>query len=109
MKTILIINEQHSLLPEQKEILSNRFENWEVLPVPSTGWTAKDMQETALYLSCQEEVNAVFASPIPYLLKLACTMDNVAVHIFHNDNRDKKELPNGKVIFTVAQEGWQLL
>jgi len=31
------------------------------------------------------------------------------VHIFHNDNREKKELPNGKIIHTVAQKGWVLV
>ena len=27
----------------------------------------------------------------------------------HNDRREKKELPNGKVIMAVAQTGWQLV
>jgi hypothetical protein len=29
--------------------------------------------------------------------------------VFHNDRREKKELPNGKVIMTVAKEGWELV
>jgi len=53
----------------------------------------------------------VFASPIPYLIKLLSrqlnfTIDEGLKHaynvlIFHNDKREKKELPNGKVIMTV--------
>jgi len=29
-------------------------------------------------------------------------------YLLHNDRREKKELPNGRVISVVAQTGWQL-
>lgn len=63
----------------------------------------------------------VFVSPIPYMIKRltqlsivadidgACTFMEYGTFIFHNDKREKKELPNGKIIYTVAQEGWQLV
>jgi len=68
---------------------------------------------------------AVFASPIPYLVKrlsfragaqhvdfvegLDLRLNAGQVFIFHNDKREKKELPNVKVIFTVAKTGWKLV
>lgn len=39
-----------------------------------------------------------------------CTVDErYKVLIFHNDNREKKELPGGKVVSVVSQTGWQLI
>jgi|SRR5690606_30371424 len=63
----------------------------------------------------------VFVSPIPYMIKRlsqlamvadmdgTCTFTEYDVFVFHNDHREKKELPNGKIVYTVAQEGWQLV
>ena len=31
------------------------------------------------------------------------------VLVFHNDKRQKRELPNGKIISVVAETGWQLV
>jgi len=31
------------------------------------------------------------------------------IRVLHNDNRQKKELPNGKIIMTVAETSWQLV
>ena len=31
------------------------------------------------------------------------------VLVFHNDRREKKELPDGLIIQVVAREGWQLV
>jgi uncharacterized protein (DUF111 family) len=46
----------------------------------------------------------IFVSPIPALMKLMRHWK-----VFHNDNREKKELPNGKIIMTVAKKGWVLV
>ena len=37
MKTYLIINEQHNLLPEQSRILRDRFGAWIEMRVPASG------------------------------------------------------------------------
>jgi hypothetical protein len=51
----------------------------------------------------------VFVSPIPAMIKrLVATKGADEVLIFCNDKREKKELPNGKVIYVVAQDGWYL-
>jgi len=49
----------------------------------------------------------VFVSPIPYMVKELAKDANVLV--FHNDRREKKQLPNGKIIQVVAETGWQLV
>ena len=65
----------------------------------------------------------IFASPVPYMLMrlsdlaAQCIDPNTGtkayalerVYVFHNDNREKKELPNGKIIQTVASTGWILV
>lgn len=112
-KAIVVINEQHNLMDSQVKLLEERFSSYKRLNVPATGWTYAEMDKVSeeLYDKWIEEkdVVIVFASPIPALLKMCLSIMDDAVLIFHNDNRDKKELPNGKIIFTVAQEGWQLV
>jgi len=124
-KVKVLLNEQHSLLKEQEQILNEKFgDSWEILSVPSKGWSIKEMDEIIRKEFSYWEV-AVFASPIPYLIKrlsFRCGAQHVdfiegldlrlnagQVFIFHNDKREKKELPNGKVIFTVAKTGWKLV
>lgn len=64
----------------------------------------------------------VFLSPIPYMVKELSQRAMRAeigeggemfaeydVFVFHNDNRAKKELDNGKIIYTIAKEGWVLV
>ena len=64
----------------------------------------------------------VFLSPIPYMVKelskramqaemgdSGCVYSQYDVFVFHNDNRAKKELDNGKIVYTVAKEGWVLV
>ena len=50
----------------------------------------------------------MFASPVPALIALA-QRAGVEVKVLHNDKREKKELPNGKIIMTVAQAGWVIV
>ena len=107
-KAIIIINEQHNLLPEQVEILENRFDSFELLKVPAEGWTKAEMDQIML-LSIPQSYVAVFASPIPYMIKEMVKNHDSEVLVFHNDNRDKKELPDGKVIYTVSKTGWELV
>lgn len=94
-KVLVLINEQHSLMPAQEEILKEKFGQWEFVKVPATGWTIDEMKNVAqdLYLALVEAKPAfpgaknnkikavmtsntekhntaiVFVSPIPYLLK----------------------------------------
>ena len=143
MKAFVIMNETHSLLPEQEKILKERFEEYEIISVPATGWTLEEMEDKAeslCYLAAGAEVKVmgnsrkvvyfpaespgnavVFVSPIPYLLKELATKsirgdyEELAtrriydVLVFHNDRREKKELPDGRIIQVVAREGWQLV
>lgn len=67
------------------------------------------------------QLHVVFVSPIPYMMIQLTRKEyyiptleyvdqtGMFIKTFHNDNRDKKELPNGKIIYTVAKEGWQLV
>jgi hypothetical protein len=41
-------------------------------------------------------------------MKLVAATDK-EFFVLHNDRREKKELPNGKVIMTVAKEGWMIV
>lgn len=103
VKALIVLNEQHSLLEEQRGILDGLFD-WTIKPVPASGWTLSEMRGVLEELkSFDGEV--VFASPVPALL---LGMEGRGF-LFHNDNREKKELPNGKVIMAVAQTGWQLV
>jgi len=105
-KAIVIINEQHKLLLEQEEILNKNYRNnWECLKVPADGWNLEEIKNKVKELKGNI---IIFASPIPAMIKFAM-LAGIEVRIFHNDNREKVELPNGKIISRVAQEGWQLV
>jgi hypothetical protein len=67
------------------------------------------MNEVMRDLKGMEDGAIVFASPIPALIKKATLEFGGWVKIFHNDHREKKELPNGRIIMVVAQEGWELV
>lgn len=126
MKTLVVINEQHSLLPQQAEILNSQFEGWEFYKVPAEGWDKEAMDS----VMSEMEGRVVFCSPVPYMLKklsfsagMSQSAENgkydypwgsygeykvTEVLVFCNDKREKKELPNGKVISVTAREGWYL-
>ena len=125
-EAIIILNEQHKLLPEQEAILIQRFGRFETLSVPATGWT-KDKQDQVIRQITYQIV--VFVSPIPYMIKklsmdaagfnarnddhgglLPCPKNTVVemVFVMANDTREKKELPGGKVISVTAKTGWYL-
>jgi len=114
MKTTIIINENHTLLPEQENILKKRFCEWETLLVPSNGWNKQERNEI-----CSEITgNVVFVSPIAGMVKSLSIRSiikmvknekiDVVPFVFSNDKRDKMELPNGKIISKIAETGWYL-
>ena len=116
MRAIIIINETHSMMDEQKSIIEERYQNYEFLKVPSHGWTLEEMKKIKSkiweeYMYSSGEMNIVFVSPVPYLLKelaslgakfssfksLWCTMTQ------------GERTPDGRIISVVAQTGWQLV
>ena len=119
---IVYINEQHTMMDEQKSILDQKYKkSWSVILVPAKGWTLEQQKEIIsehdmnIFNNRIENIDFVFASPIPYMVKefgamaqLYCEQ-NIDTLVFHNDNRDKKEIPGGKVIMVVSKTGWELV
>ena len=120
-KAIIVMNESHSLLPEQEKILGMVYEGFDILPVPSQGWDTDEMLDKINQLhdkACEEKLDIVFVSPIPLMIRELTEMalcpkgsgkKRYKVKLFHNDNRIKKELPDGRIIQTIAETGWQLV
>lgn len=127
-KLEIVINEQHSLKKEQRELLEKQFPlnrwNHNYIKVPEAGWSFDEQNQQAGELTGK---TVVFVSPVPYVLaKLsfwqgygeAGSLPEVGLplkggeteaFLFHNDNREKKELPNGRTISVVAETGWELV
>lgn len=122
-KTFVIMNASHSLLDDQKNILKKQFKDYDLVSVPLDGWTLSDMDKMIDKLRGS---TVIFVSPIPYMIKRLSYYQGYAhpdhclingplvgldtiVHVFHNDSRIKKTLPDGRVIMTVAPTGWQLV
>lgn len=107
-KNLVVINETHSLLPQQVLLLDAKFGvgNWERLDLPASGMKLDEMQSmiNSLHTDCE----IIIASPVPAIIKMISTA-NLQWSVFHNDNRIKRELPNGKIIMTVAKTGWQII
>lgn len=127
-RLVVIVNENHTLLPEQERILKEEFDlEAEFLFAPATGWSKEEMdkivasfKEAAIGPERYHTQNVVFVSPIPYLLRELtraefiaypeCSIETgIRVYVLHNDRREKRELPDGRIIQVVAQEGWQLV
>jgi hypothetical protein len=104
----VIKNEQHALFEEQVQLLRDQFGTYIEYPVPAHGWTLEEMQEHIAFLYENADV-VIFASPIPYMIKSLARYNTLSVYVFHNDKREKKVLPDGRVIQTVASTGWQLV
>ena len=97
----IIINEQHSLLEEQKKLLDKKG-IWEIVSIPATGLKLSQLKKLANKLKGEK---IIFCSPIPALIKL---LKNENFFVFHNDKREKKQL-NGKTTMVVAKKGWKLI
>lgn len=122
MKVYVIKNEQHNLFDEQVQLLQDRFGSYEEYLVPADGWVLEEMKQHVDFLYQNADI-IIFASPVPYMLMrlsylaAQCIDLNTGtkayalerVYVFHNDRREKKELPNGRIIQTVASTGWQLV
>ena len=121
IQALVVMNETHSLLPEQEEILEKEYEEFNILPVPSQGWDTDEILDQINQLhdkACEEKLDIVFVSPIPLMIRELTEMAmcpkgsgrrRYKVKLFHNDRREKKELPNGEIIQVVAQTGWELV
>jgi len=117
-KAKVVINVAHSLMAEQVELLNEKFgnDNWERFDVPTEGWTLNEQRE----ISDNLNTAVVFASPLPVMVARlsfkvgASYYTNVGdncpseIFVFHNDKREKKQFGN-KIVYVVAQEGWQLV
>ncbi|MDD3140470.1 MAG: hypothetical protein PHX08_16065 [Lachnospiraceae bacterium] len=110
-----VINQAHSLMEEQKEILNSLIDEGDNLirvDIPEEGLNLDKQIELAHSLmdEMREEDYLVFVSPIPCMLGYICAQieSSQNVLVFGNDKREKKELPNGKIIQTVSQTGWYL-
>lgn len=123
-RCMVILNEQHTLLPDQKRRLDEVFgdDGWETYPVPAEGWVreeiikqAEGILRNALAWKDDHDYTVVFASPVPALLVILARHSGserkpiLGVFVFHNDKRIAKELPGGKSIHTVAPDGWEFV
>ena len=120
---VIIINEQHTMLPDQIKQIETLYPNTdfqlEYVKVPTKGWTFEEMEKVRDEIWNRGYFAVIFVSPIPVLLKelsyyeghdTAKGRKNVPhIFVFHNDKREKKELPDGRIVYTVAKEGWKLL
>ena len=102
----VIINEQHTIKPEQQQIIEKEFAEIEYVKVPSEGWTLSEMRDVFQEIKMG---TIVFISPIPAMMKMCSGISNLPWFVFHNDNREKKEIPSGKIISVVADAGWKLI
>lgn len=124
MKNVVIMNEAHSIVSEQEKILNETFDTYKFVYVPKDGWSYSDQRRIAKEL-VKEGGNIIFVSPVPVLLAsiafytgygragievgqpfMGC---DISLYLFHNDRREKKELPDGRIIQVVSHDGWQLV
>jgi len=116
MKAKVILNEQHTLLPEQKSLLDAEFGEgqWEVYPLPKSGLNKREQRELALELAFKL---VVIASPCPLMsLCLAAhkarNVTSCALYLFHADQRTAEEAKNAdgeEILKHRLQKNWKLV
>ncbi|MDZ5005859.1 hypothetical protein GNF40_06875 [Clostridium perfringens] len=106
-KVIIVKNEQHTLLKEQKVILESKFSEYEYLNIYKEGISIKEQLEIIKYL-LKKKVDIIFLSPIPLMLGKLSKYSQNSVYVFTNSKRNKSE-KNGKITFNIENSGWKLL
>lgn len=90
--------------------------------MPAEGWNIEEQNRIGNELS-KDPRDKIMASPVPYLLFILATNRGInsemdpgrqiiyegGLYLLHNDRREKKELPSGKIVNVVAKDGWVLV
>ena len=108
---IVIINESHTVLPQQEEILGDYIR----LNLPDSGATIFQVRNEYTP-SLKEQVlmghEIVFATPFAAMM-VVLQSEGIKFSCLHNDKRIAKEIPEGKggvkVIHSVAPDGWVIV
>ena len=116
MKAKVILNEQHTLLPEQESLLDTEFGEgqWEVYPLPNFGLNEQEQENLAVNLIYE---NVVIASPCPLLslclaVHKARNVTSCALYLFHADTRTAEETKNAgskTILKHRLQKKWKLV
>lgn len=112
---LVIINEQHTLLPEQKKLLEKRYVFQEIL-LPKRGLDKAAMLNLATELILENKrwlkkhrvQEIIFVSPIPGLMAMLCQRGK-SFRVLHNSRREKVENPDGRLVMTLAKKGWEII
>ena len=121
----VVINETHTLMADQISAIKKWVaEKWMgkwiegvhivLEKIPAEGMVLAEIKKLSKKLSegretiVEERETIVIASPIPALMSMLAA-EGTDFFVLHNDKREKKELPNGKIIMTVAKEGWVIV
>ena len=102
---VVIKNEQHKFFEEQVKFLDRLGPRTELL-IPATGWSLEEIKKIFRGLRQDRGTKVVFASPVPAAMRV---LGGIKWGVFHNDYREKKELPSGRIIQIVAKEGWKIV
>jgi len=107
-RIFIVMNEQHSIMESQEELLVQHFGDAkrEYVKIPATGLTHQQQLDIVNSIDSSETV--VFVSPVPLML-VRSALNMQQTYLFANEGREKKELPNGKIIFVVPRTGWELI
>lgn len=125
-KAYIIIDEKHSLLPEQEKILNKKFNEIEIVKISDQDLTLDKLEKIAedLHIKASEatikgdnvfksiyykgETNnaIVFVSPEPYLLK---TLAEKSVFVDFYSNIPNKEILYHVYILYLEGEEWKLI
>lgn len=112
-KIYLLKNIQHSLLDDQVQVLRSMgfaLDDIIIKNIPANGMNLQEIDSLAKEMNAEAEeddISIIFVTPLMALsFKLT---PYVKEYVFFNENREKKELPNGKIINVIAKTGWQLV
>lgn len=129
-KALVIINESHSLLEDQRRVLESEYPGGigRVVYAPKDGWSFSEIVSICEYIldeALGNGLDIVFVSPVHVLLNEVTKAiyyakgyddcrgykggTDVQVRVFHNDYREKKVLGDGRVLSVVAETGWRIV
>ena len=109
---VVIKNVTHRLFEEQQVLIEElaNADEIKVLEVPADGWDLQEMNRVLEnFESYPNDTKFIFVSPIPYLLKETAKRYGDRTLVFYNFYREKKELPDIRIIQVVTSTVCQLI
>ncbi len=113
MKTIVVINERHTLIPEQVKLLDLQFGSgkWKTVEIEDQQWSLVYYDQLIRYIAYMNPSNVVFISPNGYMVaKMTHESCSLGYRIWVMHSNDRVEIAfKDRVKYVPDRNSYRLL